>query len=215
MRRTLVLAAIAMLVAGCTVTRGSGVLTSERRDVSGFDRIDVSGSARVDVTIGSEWSVVVEADDNIVPLITTTVTGDTLDIGTKSNTSFMTSNPIQVSITMPALTAVDVSGSGEITADDVGSAQDFTAEISGSGDVSVIGKVDRLDVSVSGSGNFDGRRLETVDATVSVSGSGEAVVWATGNLDAKVSGSGDIRYLGSPGNITTDVSGSGRIINDG
>jgi hypothetical protein len=41
------------------------------------------------------------------------------------------------------------------------------------------------------------------------------VVWATERLDAEVSGSGTVRYLGEPGRVATDVSGSGRIINEG
>lgn len=209
------MATVAMLAAGCAVTRGSGVVATDRRELSGFDRIKVSGSATVDVTIGSEWSVVVEADDNILPLIVTVVTGGTLDIGTKSGTSFLTSSQIRVFITMPALQAVDISGSGQLSAPGVGDSQRLTVDVSGSGQVSISGVADEVDVTVSGSGEFDGRQFETARATVSISGSGEVVVWATERLDAEVSGSGSVRYVGNPGQLSTDVSGSGSIINDG
>lgn len=215
MKRALVVVTMGILAMGCTVTRGSGVVATDRRELSGFDRIKVSGSATVDVTIGSEWSIVVEADDNILSLIKTVVTGGTLDIGTKSGASFLTSNPIQVSITMPALQAVDISGSGRLSAPGIGDSQRLTVVVSGSGQVSISGTADEVDVSVSGSGEFDGRRFETARATVSISGSGEVVVWATERLDAEVSGSGTVRYLGEPGRVATDVSGSGRIINEG
>jgi hypothetical protein len=215
MKRTLGLATIAMLLAGCTVTRGSGVVATDRRDLTGFDRIKVSGSATVDVTIGSKWSVVVEADDNILPLVTTTVTGSTLDIGAKRGASFLTSDPIHVSISMPALAAADISGSGEVTADGIGDSQNFLADISGSGRVSVTGTADQVNVTVSGSGTFDGREFQVAGATVSISGSGDVVVWATERLDAHVSGSGVIRYVDSPGQLSTDVSGSGKVISDG
>jgi hypothetical protein len=215
MRRTLVVATIAMLAAGCTITRGSGVVATDRRELSGFDRIKVSGSATVDVTIGSEWSVVVEADDNILPLIETVVTGGTLDIGTKSGASFLTSSQIRVSITMPALQAVDISGSGQLSAPGIGDSQHLTVDVSGSGQVSISGVADEVGVTVSGSGEFDGRQFETARATVSISGSGEVVVWATERLDAEVSGSGSVRYIGDPAQLSTDVSGSGSINNDG
>jgi len=215
MKQTLVLITIAMLAVGCTVTRGSGVVATDQRDLSGFNRIKVSGSATVDVTIGSEWSVVLEADDNILPLIETNLAGNTLDIGTKSGVTFLTSNPIHVSITMPALEAVDISGSGELSAPGIGDSRSLAVDISGSGRVSVSGAADEVNITVSGSGAFAGREFQTADATVSISGSGEAIIWATERLDAQVSGSGLVRYVGNPGQLSTDISGSGSVISDG
>ena len=215
MRQTLVFISIALLALGCTVTRGSGVVATDQRELSGFDRITVSGSATVDVGIGSEWSVVVEADDNLLPIIETTVRGSTLDIGTKSGVSFLTSNPVRVSITMPALQGVDISGSGRLSAPGIGDSQQLTVDVSGSGQASVSGSAEQLDVTVSGSGEFDGRQFQTARATVSISGSGGAIIWATERLDATVSGSGKVRYVGNPGQLSTDVSGSGSVTGDG
>jgi hypothetical protein len=215
MRQTLILVSIALLALGCTITRGSGVVATDQRELSGFDQIEVSGSASVDVTIGAEWSVAVEADDNILPLIETTVAGSTLNIGTKSGVSFLTSNAVRVSITMPALQGVDISGSGRLSAPGIGDSQQLTVDISGSGQASISGSAEQVDVTVSGSGQFDGRQFQTARASVSISGSGEAIVWATDRLDAKVSGSGKIRYVGNPGQLSTDVSGSGSVTSDG
>lgn len=211
MRRSFILVLMALVLASCTITRGSGVTASEGRGITGFDHIEVSGSATVDITIGPTWAVEVEADDNILPLITTKVTGSTLDIGTKSGTSFLTSNPVRVSITMPAVAGVEISGSGDVTANEIGDTQSLTVDISGSGKVTMAGVADQLDVSVDGSGSFDGRRFQVVAAVVSITGSGSIVVWATDRLDANISGSGSIRYVGTPGQLTTDVSGSGSI----
>lgn len=214
MRRPYILILMALMLASCTITRGSGVTASEPRNVTGFDHIEVSGSATVDITIGSTWAVEVEADDNILPLITTKVTGSTLDIGTKSGTSFMTSNPVRVSITMPAVAGVGISGSGEVTANEIGDTQSLTVDISGSGKVTMAGTAEQLDVSVDGSGSFDGRRFQVATAVVSIAGSGTITVWATDRLDASISGSGSIRYVGTPGQLSTDVSGSGSIAPD-
>jgi hypothetical protein len=72
-----------------------------------------------------------------------------------------------------------------------------------------------VNITVSGSGAFAGREFQTADATVSISGSGEAIIWATERLDAQVSGSGLVRYVGNPGQLSTDISGSGSVISDG
>jgi hypothetical protein len=211
MRRLSWIVVLCVMSAGCTVTRGSGVVASDQRDLVGFDEIEVSGSETVEVAIGSDWSVAVEADDNILPLVTTEVKGHTLEIGTKSANSYLTSNPVRISVTMPALSAVVVSGSGNLTTDGIGTASTLTVEVSGSGEVRCQGTGDRLDVSVSGSGGFDGRDFEVVRAGVEVSGSGSVFVWASDRLDASVSGSGEVRYVGEPGQLSTDVSGSGSI----
>lgn len=47
--------------------KGSGVIKTETRNVSGFNRISVAIPGKVDVVQGNTESVSVESDDNIVP----------------------------------------------------------------------------------------------------------------------------------------------------
>jgi hypothetical protein len=53
--------------------QGSGVSKTESRSVGSFSKIDLSGSPDVEVAVGPATSVSVTADDNIVPIIETTV----------------------------------------------------------------------------------------------------------------------------------------------
>jgi hypothetical protein len=87
----------------------------------------------------------------------------------------------------------------------------FTGSVSGSGNISVLGNARNANVTVSGSGSFDGSRFFVRNATVNVGGSGSANVYATESLNARVSGSGSVIYRGEPNNVDTRVSGSGRI----
>ena len=69
----------------------------------------------------------------------------------------------------------------------------------------------KLEASVTGSGDFYGFDLEVNDTDVSVTGSGDAKVVCNVNLKARVTGSGDIMYKGNPKTEDTKVAGSGSI----
>ena len=74
----------------------------------------------------------VTADDNILPIIETTVDGDTLRIYAKQ--SYDTKLGINVKITLPALNGLSVSGSGDIHATGF-RAGELDANIAGSGNI--------------------------------------------------------------------------------
>ena len=93
----LALGALLWSLAGCDsifgsgVVVGSGTLKSESRPVSGFTTVTLStvGSLTIEQT-GTE-SLTVEGDDNIVPLITTVVKNNNLEIGHDAGTQSFTS----------------------------------------------------------------------------------------------------------------------------
>lgn len=105
---------------------------------------------------------------------------------------------------------VVVHGSGHVVLQDA-SVAELGVRIHGSGDVEASGRATREHVLVSGSGSFDGSRLEGREVEVVVSGSGSAEVLATERLDALVSGSGDVVYSGDPGDVRSRVEGSGEV----
>ncbi len=228
----LVLAASLLAVSGCTTTivgavRGSGTLTSETREVAGFSRIVLEGSGRVEVDITGTESLTIEAEDNLMPHLTSEVVDGTLVLGT--NGVIVPSRDIVYTITASALDGLSISGSGQITAGEIGGdaldveiegagSIDLTvlelssleASISGSGVIDVAGSAGDLEVAIPGSGSFDGSGLEALSGRVDISGSGNAVVNVSESLVASVSGSGAIKYLGNP-EVQSDISGSGSV----
>jgi hypothetical protein len=151
----------------------------------------------------------IEAEDNILPVLTSDVSGNRLTLGTRHDTGFRNTKPINYTLTVKNLDDVQLSGSGDITASDV-NATKFSGQISGSGNITIHGKADGLDVKVSGSGDFNAQDFESAVATAVVSGSGNIAVKVSNNLDATISGSGNIRYVGNP-KIQQNVTGSGTI----
>ncbi len=198
-----------LVVGACTIVgeRSSGRMAIEARDVSGFDEIDLSGSGRVLIAVTGTESLTVEAADNILPLLTTEVRNGRLELGARRSIS--PAREIVYTITVVSLEAVTVSGSGSVTATGI-DASGFDVEISGSGTVVAEGVSENLDLTISGSGVFEGEDLVSATGTVSVSGSGNAVVNVNDDLDVKVSGSGSVKYLGDP-SVSVSISGSGDV----
>jgi hypothetical protein len=93
-------------------------VTSEARNISDVTSIDLAGSADVDITLGETESLVVEAEDNIIPLIETKVQNGQLVIGRKSGAGYSSTKPVTVHVTLKSLAAVSLSGSGSISVPD-------------------------------------------------------------------------------------------------
>lgn len=202
---------IVLAVSACDVNlfgeRGSGNVITETRDVSAFRAISVLGSGNVVVDVNGTESLTIEAEDNVMPLLTTEVRNGLLELGVQSNIS--PTSTITYTISAAHLDGLSVSGSGDIKAAGI-DADSFDVEISGSGQVDASGTADTLTVDIAGSGKYAGENLVASLGTVAVSGSGDALVNVTNELDAEVSGSGNIEYIGNP-SVTTSISGSGAI----
>jgi hypothetical protein len=191
-------AGIALLAAGCGTavvpTRGSGMVVSETRDLRGFNAISLAGVGTARVQQGGTDSVVVEAEENLVPLITTTVENGRLRIGLKPGVSISPTRPIVYRITVARLDGADVSGSGAIEAAGTIQTDHFTARISGSGSMKIAAlEVQKVAGEISGSGNLT---IDRVAAT---------------QLQCDVSGSGNVRLAGRADDADLGISGSGAV----
>jgi hypothetical protein len=186
---------------------GSGTAKTEVRTVGAFSALDISGAIDTDVAIGSEARVEISGDDNLLPLITTELHGDTLEIGTRQNVR--PRQPLLAHITVPRLTAVGVSGSGNVAIHGV-HGDSLALQVTGSATVRGDGAVHGLTINVTGSGDLQLEGLAAERASVTISGSGDARLAVSRALDVHISGSGDVSYRGDP-EVKKDISGSGTL----
>ena len=191
---------------GASGVHGSGVAATSTRALPNFSGIDLAGSNNVTVVAGTRQSVVVHADSNLLSHVTTQVEAGTLIIGDVG--SFNARSPMYVEVSVPSLTALDLSGNGNITVTGIRASR-LTVTLPGSGDIAASGSVTRLDISIDGSGDAQVTGLIARNVDAVISGSGSIFVTATQSLDAKVPGSGAILYSGNPAHVTTSVTGSG------
>ena len=208
-RVALVLLAV-VLLAACSITKGSGQVTTETRQVAGFTKVELSGTGELTIEKTGTESLTISAEDNILPLLTSEVSGDTLVLGTKPNAEIVPSKPITYSLTVKDLTGLSVSGSGSIRASDL-TTDSLSSKISGSGTITASGTVGAQDLDISGSGGYRAEQLTSRSVKARISGSGNASVLVSDTLDVTISGSGTLTYSGDP-NVTQEISGSGKLI---
>jgi Putative auto-transporter adhesin, head GIN domain len=169
---------------------GSGVAASETRDVDPFGSVELAGSNNVVIRVGEQQSVIVRADDNLLDRVTTQVQSGKLVIGNAPG-SFSTNSPMSVEVSVPTLSALTLSGSGNIVVGGI-KAERLNVALPGSGTLTASGTTTRLGVTVSGAGMVQFDRLVATDVEAVVSGSGTVFVTATESLDASVPGEGTI-----------------------
>jgi hypothetical protein len=202
--------AVLLVVAGCSVVNGSGQTKTESRQVNGFTKIDLTGVGEVTITQGPTESLTIEADDNVLPVLTSDVSDSTLKLGTKRRTTVRTRSPIRYRVTVKDLTGISMSGSGSVIAKGL-QLPALRVDMSGSGTINLGGSADKQDIEMSGSGRYEAAELSSQEVTVEISGSGEVAVAASRVLKVDISGSGTVTYSGDP-SVEQDVSGSGKLI---
>jgi hypothetical protein len=220
-------------VTGQNRVKGSGNVTKEERSVDAFKELSVRGSMDVYLTQGPSKAAVIEAEDNLIPLIEFEREGDKLIIRERRHTNINATKPMRIYLSTPELENIGLAGSGNINLENkftnnthmkvsVSGSGNFNgainspevdADIAGSGNISVEGESRNLDVDIAGSGNFKGQQLMSEKAEVTIAGSGDASIHASVSLDAKIAGSGDVHYKGSP-QVNSKIAGSGSVKKD-
>ena len=84
--------------------------------------------------------------------------------------------------------------------------------IAGSGAVRAQGVVDRLSITISGSGDAQLGDVATKELSVRISGSGVVTASPKDEADVTISGSGNLKLLSKPARLSSHISGSGRVI---
>ncbi|HEX8641405.1 MAG TPA: head GIN domain-containing protein [Allosphingosinicella sp.] len=197
---------------GEPIIEGSGRMTRAVRAAGRFAKIEVEGPSALEVRVGPEESVEVEADDNLLDLITTDVDGDRLRVGTRG--SFRTHRTPTVRVTLRELDRVSLRGSGDAHISNIASDR-LELVLLGSGDLHAQGRARAVESDLYGSGNMDLAALSAPIIEASLYGTGEIRVHATRTLSAAVFGTGRIAVSGNPRFLRRDVFGPGSIASIG
>lgn len=209
--------------------KGSGNVVIENRDLKNFNQIQILGPGDVFILQGESEGIKIEAEDNILPIIKSTVANGILELGIKECVSYWVKTLkyyISVkdlnSITLNGSSRLDIkklngnnlslvingSGSGRIADLTV---NDLNVDINGSGRVKIQGKTEKQNISIRGAGRYDGEELKSKDCKVDISGSGRVNVFVSSELKGQVVGSGRVWYAGTPKVVNVSVIGSGKV----
>jgi hypothetical protein len=198
-----------MALASCSVVPAPGPTGTESRTVSDFSKVELAGSGNVTIEQTGSESLTIEAGDKVLPNLTSDVVGDTLVLGTRRGTVLPPGVRISYHLTVKGLTALTVSGSGEVTAPEI-TTDALSCDISGSGTITIGGTAPLQQLRISGSGSYAAGDLSSETLRADISGSGNAVVSVSDMIDITISGSGSLTYTGEP-TVRKDISGSGSV----
>ena len=115
--------------------------------MSGFNVVALDGSGSLIIDVGGAESLTIEAEDNLLPLLTSNVTSSTLKLG--SSKPISPTKPITYTLGAAALEAVSIDGSGDAI---VNASDNLNVTINGSGDVEYLGDP-TTEIEISGSGD--------------------------------------------------------------
>jgi carbon monoxide dehydrogenase subunit G len=201
------------------VVRGSGHVVQEERHPGDFDGVDFKSFNNLYIETGEETSLVVEAEDNLMPFLVTELEGDTLEIYVRPGIKLRNTRPVNYYLTVEKdqLQAIKISGSGNVKAPEL-EAEDFSLIVSGSGDARMAGlEADSLEAKISGSGNLDLGDLQLGPVELKISGSGDIRIDSVEADDLELDISGDGRARIENGQLNSQkitISGSGDYIAD-
>jgi hypothetical protein len=191
---------------GAQGIEGSGRMRTEQRTVPNFTAVHHAGIGDVTIRAGERLGVTVEADDNVLPLVTTEVRDGTLTINTRET---IRKAKIRVVVSVPTVDRIRLAGAGNLEGRGL-RGRILTVDLNGAGNLTLHGEVDRLTATLRGAGNMTMRELRAGRAEVRISGAGHADIHAVQSLQAHISGAGSIRYAGNP-EVQKRVTGAGRI----
>ena len=216
------------------VLHGTGKKGTITPQTGSFTAVDIELPVKASITVreGASPSVTISGYDNVLQHIKAKVKGDALEVSTDLDDTWRVDcDDMNVEITMPAMTALTlsgapdanvhgniagnefklaISGASKVVIDNI-NVTTFTSEVSGAADIEVRGgAVRKSSYEISGAGKIKAFPLQSAATSASISGAGKGEVTALEKLDASISGAGTIKYKGHPA-VTQNVSGVGSI----
>jgi hypothetical protein len=200
MKRIILVIALVLMVITAVFTGGcirkdiseeSGETVTRSFDYTVFTRVDVGYAFKADITRSDTYSITVTINEKLADRLKVEKTGDTLKIGLKNpvwNFWGVDSRP-RVTITMPELRGMELSGASEGNIRGFKSTRDFTLGVSGASN---------LDID-----------METLGFYGVISGaSGLSGYLKSGLCDVEISGASTVTLKGTGDNLVLDVSGA-------
>jgi len=198
------------MACGCDVVtnpgvRGSGVAKTETRSLEPCTQVELIGSGRLEVTIGEPGPLELTGDDNLLPLISTTVEAGRLRI--KPTEKIHPETNLVFRITVADLDDVRLDGAAKIVIAKLDN-KHLRVRLFGAADAVISGRTDRADFELTGAADLDASGLAAGQVSINLAGAGDADVQAIETLDVSIAGVGSVSYSGDP-KVTKSISGLG------
>ena len=181
------------------------------------------------ITQSDNYYIEVKADEKDFEYLKVEKHGNSLDFYIDKN-SYRKRSDIEITIKMPALTGLDLSGGAEANIDMSMSSKEFKCELSGGaqlkgnlkcgnislgssggGTTKLSGSGDNLNADGSGGSEFKLKDFSVEDVNSELSGGSELTVTMNGNLTASQSGGSKTVYYGKANSVDSHSSGGSSV----
>ncbi len=232
--RLIIASILALLASSCMLdvnwgsgVKGNGVVVEETRSIpETFTAVTASEGLDVYVSQGPDFSIRVEADENVIELIGTDIRDGKLRVHAIKNIGRATKN---IYVTLPEVTALHASSGadllvrGSIEAEKIrldsnsGAdlqvdlvADEVEADCSSGADIRLSGRANLMYADASSGSNIKAQDLEVKVCHASASSGADIKVLVSESLTADASSGADIRYTGDA-RVETKKSASGSV----
>ena len=190
---------------------GSANLIDQTRNLDNFTEVEVGSLIKVTIRQGSEYTVTLRANDNLIDQITTEQRGNTLMIELP-NGSFREVS-VEAEIVMPDLRGLTQTDASDGVIEGFLGLNNLRLEVKDAGDLTITNtSVQNLEAIVSGEGNINAFGLTAQEATVTVKDAGDLELTVDDRLAGTVADAGDLYYRGDPV-LDVSLADAGELIN--
>jgi hypothetical protein len=147
-------------------------------------------------------------DENLLPLVKTVVSGDTLRIDSEDN--LVPTKGITINLSSASLADMNLTGAIKFKAGHL-TGRELKLDATGASDITVDGSVTKLEANLTGASKLNAESLKVQTAKLSLLGASDADVDASDSLDVSITGAGSLTYSGNPKSIEKSVLGAGSI----
>lgn len=208
--------------------RGNGKLVNEARPVGTFSGVRISDRLQGWLQLGPH-ALTLTVDENLLPLIETSVRAGVLEIGNPDPTTTLAPSPgARIDITAPRLERIAALGGASLRGTSAGATMALetsgagllelaltvdtalTATASGASRMQLTGTAPKVELIASGAANLVSE-LPSADIAVTASGTAKVRVRANGKLRIIASGAASVTVIGDPVERMIDKTGAASV----
>lgn len=204
MRKFLILTA----TAGTLLAAAAQADTTKTYDFTGFDELDIAAGVEVNYETADAYSVVAGFRKGGPDDLKIRQEGDRLYISKKMTSGWGDDLRVTLTVTSPALDAIEASSGSSITARGV-TADNFDLDVSSGASADVSGTCGSLTVKAGSGGSADAKDLKCESVSAKASSGGSVNAYASTSATSKTSSGGSVDIWGDPASRSANNSISG------
>jgi Putative auto-transporter adhesin, head GIN domain len=200
-----------MVIAACSspqtspsALQGTGAIKTEVRSISDFTNVEIRHGMRLELAIGSPAKVELIAQENLLPICTTTVADGTLTVD--ATRDYSSADGITVKVTTPALSELVLVGGASGSATGV-TATALTIRTDSGAILALSGTADSLELTAKGGGRLDFGAFTARDATVDLAGGLKVTLGVSRSVKGSATGGVALILRGSPSSVDVSTTG--------